>query len=61
MEGQDFSVSSGSLPKVEVAILDADEVCGGSLALFTAAPVPCTSSEPYDTGRPDGDDDYDCE
>ncbi len=61
-EGVDYSVSSGSLPKVEIEILDAEKVCEGPLNLLTdkEAPKPCSSSEPYDTGRPDGDADYAC-
>jgi len=43
--------SSGSLPQVEVTILDAEKVCEGTLALFTDAPEPTSSSEPYDTGQ----------
>lgn len=40
--------SSSSLPQVEIEILDADGVCGGSLSLFTVAPEPLSSSEPFD-------------
>jgi hypothetical protein len=39
--------SSGSLPKVEIRILDADTVCAGPLTLFDA-PAPISSSEPFD-------------
>ncbi len=48
--------SSGSLPVVQIMILDADGdvsggqgVCEEDLALFTEAPEPNSSSEPYDT------------
>jgi len=40
--------SSSSLPQVEVEILNAIEVCGGDLILFTDAPEPSSSSEPFD-------------
>ena len=40
--------SSSSLPKVEIEILDAEVVCGSALTLFTAAPEPDSSSEPFD-------------
>jgi uncharacterized repeat protein (TIGR01451 family) len=40
--------SSGSLPTVTLKILDADEVCAGPLTLFTEAPAPTSSSEPFD-------------
>ena len=40
--------SSSSLPKVEIEILDAVEVCEGPLTLFTDAPAPISSSEPFD-------------
>ena len=43
--------SSSSLPEVEVEILDADEICEGDLGLFVDAPVPDSSSEPFDTGH----------
>jgi hypothetical protein len=39
--------SSGSLPQVQIRILDADEVCAGPLSLFDA-PAPTSSSEPFD-------------
>jgi hypothetical protein len=39
--------SSGSLPKVEIRILDADQVCAGPLTLFDA-PAPISSSIPHD-------------
>ena len=41
--------SSGSLPKVEIEIRDAAEVCNGPLTLLSAAPAPTSSSQPYDT------------
>lgn len=41
--------SSGSLPKVSVVIKNATEVATGSLHLFINAPVPQSSSVPYDT------------
>ena len=40
--------SSGSLPKVEVEIRDTAEVCNGPLSLFSQAPAPTSSSQPYD-------------
>ena len=40
--------SSSSLPQVEIEILDAGEVCEGPLSLFTDAPMPTSSSEPFD-------------
>ena len=40
--------SSSSLPQVELEILDAGEVCSGPQMLFTEAPAPLTSSEPFD-------------
>ncbi len=40
--------SSSSLPEVEIKILDAETVCEGPLSLFTDAPVPTSSSEPFD-------------
>ena len=40
--------SSSSLPEVDIEILDAEEVCEGELALFTDAPEPISSSEPFD-------------
>jgi CSLREA domain-containing protein len=47
-----FDHSSGSLPQVQVEVLDAGTVCEQELRLFTDAPEPESSSEPYDTGRP---------
>jgi CSLREA domain-containing protein len=47
-----FDQSSGSLPEVEVEVLDAGTVCEQELRLITEAPEPESSSEPYDTGRP---------
>lgn len=44
--------SSGSLPRVTVKIEDADKVKTGSLKLFSNAPVPQSSSEPYDVRPP---------
>jgi hypothetical protein len=52
--------SSSSLPEVDIEIVDADEACEGELRLFTAAPEPDSSSEPFDIepppdpGRPPG-------
>ena len=40
--------SSSSLPRVEIEILDADEVCEGDLELFFEAPEPASSSDPFD-------------
>lgn len=40
--------SSSSLPRVTIRILDADAVCAGPLALFSEAPAPSFSSEPFD-------------
>lgn len=44
--------STGSLPRVTIRILDVDEVRGGDLVLFENAPVPQSSSEPYDVTPP---------
>jgi CSLREA domain-containing protein len=44
--------SSGSLPEVEVEVLDAGTACEQDLQLFADAPEPKSSSVPYDTGRP---------
>ena len=44
--------SSSSLPEVEIEILDAAQVCGGDLVLFTNAPEPESSSEPFDVVPP---------
>jgi len=43
-----FGFSSSSLPEVEIEILDAEDVCDEELELFTDAPVPISSSEPFD-------------
>ncbi len=40
--------SSSTLPQVDLTILDAPDVCAGTLELFTEAPVPISSSEPFD-------------
>ena len=40
--------SSSSLPKVRIEILDAEDVCERDLELFTDAPEPDSSSEPFD-------------
>ena len=40
--------SSSSLPQVLIEIVDAVEVCGGPLTLFTDSPEPVSSSEPFD-------------
>ena len=40
--------SSSSLPKVEIAILDASRVCEGPLTGFSDAPDLVSSSEPFD-------------
>jgi uncharacterized protein (TIGR03437 family) len=45
--------SSSSLPEVEIGILDATAVCEGPLELFLDAPVPISSSEPFDVDPPD--------
>jgi hypothetical protein len=47
-----FGYSSGSLPEVKIKILDADDVCTRSLALYKDAPEHDSSSEPYDI-KPD--------
>lgn len=44
--------STGSLPTVTVEILDSDNVQQGRLYLFANAPVPRSSSEPYDVAPP---------
>ncbi len=40
--------SSSALPKVDIQILNANDVCEGALLLFTDAPAPTSSSEPFD-------------
>jgi hypothetical protein len=40
--------STGTLPRVQIEILDAEEICEQSLNLYLDAPVPPSSSEPYD-------------
>jgi hypothetical protein len=47
-----FGHSTGSLPQLEVEVLDAGTVCEQELRLFTDAPEPESSSRPYDTGKP---------
>jgi hypothetical protein len=47
-----FDGSTGSLPRVTIRIRDAEAVCGGPLVLFANAPVPRSSSEPYDVAPP---------
>ena len=48
-ENVDENVSSSSLPKARISILDAEKVCKQpSLTLFTGAPVLESSSEPFD-------------
>jgi hypothetical protein len=44
--------STGSLPRVRIEILDTDEVRELPLYLFANAPVPESSSEPYDIAPP---------
>ena len=44
--------SSSSLPAVEIMILNAEDVCEGALELFTDAPEPESSSEPFDVEPP---------
>jgi hypothetical protein len=44
--------STGSLPRVTIRILDVEEVRAGELVLFSNAPVPRSSSEPYDVTPP---------
>ncbi len=44
--------SSSSLPEVDIEILDAECVCEGELELFTDAPEPNSSSEPFDIDPP---------
>ena len=44
--------SSGSLPVVQVRILDAESIRGYPLFLFSNAPVPRSSSEPFDITPP---------
>ena len=46
--------SSSSLPAVEIEILDAEEICEEPLLLFTEAPEPISSSEPFDVDPNDG-------
>ncbi len=40
--------SGSSLPEVDIRILNAAQICDGSLRRFTAAPEPASSSEPFD-------------
>jgi hypothetical protein len=44
--------SSGSLPKVSVKIKSVDEAKAAQIKLFSNAPVPKSSSEPYDINPP---------
>ena len=44
--------SSGSLPKISVKIKDVDQVKKSRFKLFSNAPVPQSSSEPYDINPP---------
>lgn len=44
--------SSGSLPKVTVKIVRVDDAGAAALKLFNNAPVPRSSSEPYDINPP---------
>lgn len=44
--------SSGSLPRVKVKILSVDAAKSAALKLFSNAPVPKSSSEPYDINPP---------
>jgi hypothetical protein len=44
--------SSGSLPKVTVKIVSVDNAKAAALKLFSNAPVPRSSSEPYDINPP---------
>lgn len=44
--------SSGSLPKLKVKIMDVEAAKKASLKLFSNAPVPRSSSEPYDINPP---------
>jgi hypothetical protein len=44
------SASSGTLPPVEVEVLDAGKLCEEDLQLFADAPEPTSSSQPADTG-----------
>jgi hypothetical protein len=44
--------SSGSLPSVKIRIRNASEVSAASLKLFSNAPVPRSSSEPFDINPP---------
>ena len=41
-----FGFPSGSLPEVEIQILDAEQVCAGELELFTDAPSPSPPRNP---------------
>jgi hypothetical protein len=43
-----YGGSSSSLPRVDIEIRDAAQVCAGPLALFHDAPVPISSSKPFD-------------
>ena len=49
---QRFDGSTSDLPRVTIRIADAESVCAGSLLLFANAPVPRSSSEPFDIAPP---------
>jgi hypothetical protein len=49
---QRFDGSTSDLPRVTIRIADADAVCAGPLLLFANAPVPRSSSEPFDIAPP---------
>lgn len=49
---QRFDGSSSSLPSVKIRIRDVDEIEALPLALFTNAPTPESSSEPFDIAPP---------
>jgi hypothetical protein len=44
--------NSSSLPRVTIAIRDADTVCGGPLVVFANAPKPISSGDPFDVVPP---------
>jgi hypothetical protein len=49
--------SSSTLPRVQVTIRDANQVCEGPLSLYRDAPEPKSSSEPMDVRPNDPRDD----
>lgn len=44
--------STSDLPRVTIRILQAEQICAGTLLLFANAPTPRSSSEPFDIAPP---------